>query len=141
MNTALRTMRLLMCLGCLASTPASADLKGVTPDEARTLMDQGVPLVDIRTPQEWQTTGIIAGSHPLTFFDASGQYDLAAWRAALKTVAGDPGRPVILVCRSGHRSATAGRMLSDELGYRRVYHLEKGIRGWTAEGNPLTKAP
>ena len=135
------TVRLVFCLFCLAGTLGATELKGITPDEAQALMDRGVPLIDIRTPKEWQTTGIIAGSHLITFFDSNGQYDAQAWLTALKAIAPRPDRPVILVCRSGNRSSTVGRMLSDELGYRQVYHLEKGTRGWTAEGNPLAKAP
>jgi rhodanese-related sulfurtransferase len=75
------------------------------------------------------------------FFDASGQYDAAAWLKSLKNVAPNVDQPVILVCRSGNRSSTVGKMLSDEMGYQHVYHIEKGIRGWAAEGNALAKPP
>ena len=143
MKTALvkTAARLVLCVAGAANGPVSAELKGLTADEAQTLMSQGVPLVDIRTPQEWQATGIVPGSHKLMFFDASGQYDAAAWLKSLKTVAPKLDQPIILVCRSGNRSSTVGRMLSDEMGYQHVYHIEKGIRGWAAEGNALTKPP
>jgi rhodanese-related sulfurtransferase len=143
MKTALvkTTAHLVLPFLAAVNSPVSAELKGITADEAQTLMSQGAPLVDIRTPQEWQATGIIPGSQKLMFFDASGHYDAAAWLKSLKTLAPNIDQPVILVCRSGNRSSTVGKMLSDEMGYQHVYHIEKGIRGWAAEGNALAKPP
>lgn len=133
---------LVMILAALLLTePGMAELRGVTPDEAEDLLQQGVPLIDIRTPKEWQATGVIAGSRKQTFFDESGQYDTRRWLQDLKDVAAGTERPLVLVCRSGNRSGIVGRILSDELGFKRVYHLEKGIREWHAEGKPLVPAP
>ena len=60
----------------------------------------GALIVDIRTPQEWKDTGVIAGAKLVTFGDADG---------FLKAVGKDltDGRPLILVCRSGNRSSSA----------------------------------
>jgi rhodanese-related sulfurtransferase len=44
---------------------------------------------------------------------------------------------VVLLCRSGHRSQTVGKMLADEAGFAKVYHLEKGIQAWSAENRLL----
>ncbi|QJD28537.1 rhodanese-like domain-containing protein [Methylococcus geothermalis] len=112
-------------------------LLGITPDELETLKAQGVPVVDVRTPEEWRKTGVIEGSKPLTFFDSKGAYDAAAWMQEFKTIASDPAKPVVLVCRSGNRTAMVGKMLTQELGYERVYHLEKGLQVWMAEGHKL----
>ena len=122
----------------LPSAPIfSGELLGITPDELETLKAQGVPVVDVRTPEEWRKTGVIEGSKLLMFFDSKGGYDAAAWIRRFKTIAPDAARPVVLVCRLGNRSATVGKMLRQELGYERVYHLEKGIQGWMAEGHKL----
>ena len=115
----------------------AGELVGVTPDEMDALVKKGATVVDIRTPQEWKATGLIPGSHGLTYFDASGHYDKEDWLGRLKPLLGSAGQPVILVCRSGNRSATVGKMLVNEAGFDRVYHLEKGIRGWTAESRSL----
>ncbi|MEW6038229.1 MAG: rhodanese-like domain-containing protein [Pseudomonadota bacterium] len=122
----------------LPGAPAlSGELLGITPDELETLKAQGVPVVDVRTPEEWHKTGVIEGSKPLMFFDSKGGYDAAAWIRRFKTIAPDAARPVVLVCRSGNRTATVGKMLTQELGYERVYHLNKGLQAWTAEGHKL----
>lgn len=45
-------------------------------------------------------------------------------------------RPVVLVCRSGNRSALAALTLQ-QLGYEQVYSLKTGIRGWNDYELPL----
>lgn len=45
-------------------------------------------------------------------------------------------QPVILVCRSGNRSAIAAQTLQI-MGYQQVYSLKTGIRGWNDDEMPL----
>jgi len=39
-------------------------------EQLKTLLEQGVPMYDIRRPEEWRQTGVVAGSRLLTFVDA-----------------------------------------------------------------------
>jgi rhodanese-related sulfurtransferase len=112
-------------------------LVGLSPDELQAMQAQGALVVDVRTPGEWKTTGLIPGSKGLTYFDSTGGYNKQAWLKQLKPLQTSPEQAVVLVCRSGHRSATVGKMLLDEAGYSKVYHLEKGINAWSAESKPL----
>jgi rhodanese-related sulfurtransferase len=130
---------LLALIPLLSSLAQAGNLVGVTPDELQTMQTQGALVVDVRTPQEWASTGMIPGSKGLTYFDAAGGYDKEGWLKQLRGWTANPGQPVVLVCRSGHRSATVGKMLLSEGGYDKVYHLEKGIRGWSAESKPLAR--
>lgn len=61
-------------------------------------------IVDIRRPDEWKETGVIEGARLVTFKDAEG---------FLKAIGKDltPGRPLVLVCRSGNRSSAAAAAL------------------------------
>jgi rhodanese-related sulfurtransferase len=45
-------------------------------------------------------------------------------------------RPVVVVCRSGHRSALAALVMG-QIGYEDVYSLKLGIRGWNDSDLPL----
>ena len=51
----------------------------------------------------------------------------------------DPSRRVIVHCASGGRSALAADTLQ-QMGYRRVAHLDGGIKAWKEQGQP-TEAP
>ncbi len=115
----------------------AGNLVGLSPDELQTMQENGALVVDVRTPQEWRNTGFIPGSKGLTYFDSNGGYDKDTWLKQLRAWLKSPQQPVILVCRSGNRSAMVGRMLVDEAGFAKAYHLEKGIRAWSSESRPL----
>ncbi|RLA22592.1 MAG: hypothetical protein DRQ62_07725, partial [Gammaproteobacteria bacterium] len=54
----------------------SADqLVNLTTSDVDSKLTQHALVIDIRTPQEWKSTGIIPGSHPVKFFDQNGKYD------------------------------------------------------------------
>ena len=102
-------------------------------------MRRGVPVVDIRTPEEWSETGVIEGSRLLTFFDAQGRYDVRAWLSELATIASSRDDPVALICDSGGRSALVGHFLDAQLGYRHVFDVPGGIARWLAEDRPTVE--
>ncbi|MDX2494354.1 MAG: hypothetical protein QNK27_05285 [Desulfuromusa sp.] len=47
------------------------------------LLQQGAAIIDVRRPEEWQLTGIVAGSELLTFFDGQGQSQPEKWMEQL----------------------------------------------------------
>ena len=72
--TAMAMPRLILLVAALltGAGPLHADVTLVDNAALERLMRRGVPVIDIRTPEEWRQTGIIEGSHMLTFFDAQG---------------------------------------------------------------------
>ena len=102
------------------------------------LKANGIPVIDIRTQQEWQETGIIEGSHPITFFRPDGSYNIQDFLAKLKALGIGKKSPFILVCRSASRTRILGNYLSERAGYENVYHLTGGLLNWKAHGKPLT---
>lgn len=108
-------------------------------DNARlkSLLEQGVAIVDIRRPEEWRMTGIVAESHLLTFFDEDGGNDPAAWLALLKPLVLS-GEPLILICRTGYRTNLICELLVETTEYQELYNVADGILGWIAEGFPVT---
>lgn len=101
--------------------------------------EQDALIIDIRTEQEWATTGVIPESQKLEFFNAEGQYDIQQWLAKLNKLRTSPDQPIVLVCRSGNRSEKVGQFLTHKLGMKNVYHLKNGIMPWIKAGNTVTK--
>jgi len=101
------------------------------------MQKEGVPVIDIRTPGEWRETGIIPGSHTITFFHADGRYSVPEFLAALKKLGITAKSPFILVCRSASRTRTLGSFLANKAGFEKVYELRGGILNWRAHGKPL----
>ena len=120
--------------------PLHADVIPVDSAGLQQLRSEGVPVIDVRRPEEWRKTGVIEGSHLLTFFDAKGRYDLDRWLPALAAIA-ESDQPVALICRSGKRSGRVARMLDERFGYRHVYSARDGILGWMEEGRTTADRP
>ena len=113
--------------------PLHADVIHVDSAGLQRLRTEGVTVIDVRRAEEWSKTGVIEGSHLLTFFDAKGRYDLDRWLPALAAIA-ESDQPVALICHSGKRSGRVARLLDEQLGYRHVYTVQDGISGWIEEG-------
>ena len=56
-------------LHLLFNTPADARVADLDPAGLAARLAAGVPVLDIRRDEEWESTGVIPGSHLLTFFD------------------------------------------------------------------------
>jgi rhodanese-related sulfurtransferase len=82
-------------------------------------------LLDVREPYEWEAGHIGGAVHiPLS--------DVMAGPAQSGL---DPGKPVIVVCRSGNRSELAALMLQAR-GYQ-AENMEGGMEAWAAAGLPF----
>jgi len=130
--------KLLFILLLIPVLPAQAELVNIDNQKLKALIEQGVPVIDIRRPEEWRQTGVVEGSLLNTFFDKQGRYDVRAWLEKLAPVAGKED-PLILICRTGNRTGVVGRFLDRKLGYAKVYNVEKGITDWIRKGNPVVK--
>jgi rhodanese-related sulfurtransferase len=128
----------LLLLVCIFLLPgmAGAEIVNIDNTQLKELIAQKVPLVDIRTAPEWTETGVVEGSHMLTFFDVNGNYDARAFLAQLAPIA-DKGEPVILICRTGRRTGIISKFMNDQVGYQIVYNVTKGIRHWIDTENPV----
>lgn len=125
---------LLMFALAACSTPpyTNVDNAGL-----KSLLAQGVPVYDVRRPEEWRQTGVVDGSRLLTFVDARGRL----LPDFLPRFAADVGKndPVILICRTGSRTDVLARYLVENLGYTQVYNVRHGITRWISETNHVVK--
>ena len=119
----------------VCSAPLRAEVAHVDNTALDRLLDAGVPIIDIRRSEEWDATGVIEGSHLLTFFDAQGNYDARAWLTKLSAIA-VPDERVAIICHSGGRSSVVSRFLDEQVDFQRVFNVRKGIAEWIAEGRP-----
>lgn len=131
-----RTLGLLALSGLLVSLGACSEPPYTNIDnvQLKTLLAQGTPLYDVRRPEEWRQTGVVAGSRKLTFVDASGRMNpqfLPSFGAEV-----DKTAPVILICRTGSRTKALAHELAGQ-GYTRIYNVQNGITRWVGENNPV----
>ncbi len=93
------------------------------PAEAQEAMGRGAVLLDVREPQEWRSGHAPKARHiPLG--------ELGRRAAELPR-----NREILVVCRSGNRSARAARMLAAQRGD--VANVKGGMGAWARQGLPL----
>ena len=95
-------------------------------EQASELMRRGAILLDVREAPEWR-----AGHAP-----GARHIPLSHLPARMKDL--PPRRTVVTVCRSGHRSALAAKMLAR--GEREVVNLSGGMHAWVRAGLPVVTA-
>lgn len=107
--------------------------------ELNDFLRQGGALVDIRREEEWHSTGIVQGSHLLTFFAADGSSQPAEWLTQLDRLV-PAEQPLALICRTGYRTGLICDFLVEVSKREKIYNLTRGIFGWLAEELPVVKA-
>lgn len=125
-------MKWLLTLSLIA-TSLLADYTAQPIDEK--LIDSKIKIIDIRTPGEWKTTGLVKGSIPIMFFDERGNYNMDAFLAELNKKVKKNER-FALICNSGNRSHTLGTYLGKQLGYS-IVDLQGGIQYAISKKMPL----
>jgi rhodanese-related sulfurtransferase len=130
----LSALALLLTVLSACSEPPYGNVNNA---ELQMMLEQNIPIYDIRRPEEWRQTGVIEGSKLLTFVDASGR--LQPDFIDRFTAATGKDDPVILICRTGNRTSTLARLLVEQMGYTQVYNVRDGITRWIRDDRPVTR--
>lgn len=91
------------------------------------IQQEGVQLVDVRTPKEFKA-GHIKDAVLINFYDDN--FNQISEQKL------DKNLPVYLYCRSGGRSAKAAKMYKDA-GFKKVYNLLGGFNAWSASAQKI----
>lgn len=83
------------------------------------ISENTVTLIDVRTPEEYQSGHIKSAQNA--------NIQSSDFKAQMKRF--DREKPVYIYCRSGARSAKAGKIL-EEMGFKEVYDLKGGVLAW-----------
>ena len=123
---------LAIILAMLMSSTLGSRLRGYTQiepsDAVRIINHDEAVIVDVREDKE-VADGTILDSLHIPLGKLGDRLDeLAKFRE----------KPIIVSCRSGHRSATACARLRKE-GFTTVYNLKGGVLAWQNAGLPLQK--
>jgi len=126
-------MRILFIAILLLATTLMADYSAQPIDKK--LIDSKIKIIDIRTPSEWKTTGLVKGSYPIMFFDEQGNYNVESFLGKLNKVV-KKGEKFALICNSGNRTQIVGNFLGKQQGYN-VIDLQGGIQYAIGKKMPL----
>ena len=110
----------------------SADIVDVNNVQIKELLKNNIPIVDIRRSSEWDQTGVVPKSILLTFFDKEGNYNYDEWYEKLRLEI-DENKPIILICRTGRRTAIIAKMMEIKKFDNIIYNAKSGITSWIDE--------
>ncbi|MFO7603822.1 MAG: rhodanese-like domain-containing protein [Gammaproteobacteria bacterium] len=100
-----------------------------SPSEATMMINrEDAVVLDVRETNEYQSGHIVNSVH----------IPLAYLKERLGELDKHKGKPVIVACRSGHRSGQACSVLKKN-GYENVYNLRGGVMAWEGANLPLQK--
>ena len=112
---------------CTSSNAQSPQVKRISNEELQTLLAKSnIQLVDVRTPQEY-AQGHLANSQLIDFTRPDFKEKISQL---------DKDQPIVVYCAVGGRSASATNVLKSA-GFKEIYDLQRGIRGWLAAGLPV----
>ena len=123
-------IKFIVCL--LITKFAFADIVDVNNEQIKELLKNNIPIVDIRRSSEWNQTGVVPQSILLTFFDKEGNYNYDEWYEKLRLEI-DEGKPIILICRTGRRTAIISKMMEIKEYDNVIYNAKSGITSWIDE--------
>ena len=108
-------------------------LKTISPEEASDLITKhknntDFIILDMRTPREFKS-GHIEKAILLDYYSKT-------YTDKLKRL--DKTKTYLMYCRSGNRSGKTLNLIRD-MGFSRVYNMDKGIKGWRSKGFPISK--
>src|SRR6056300_285289 len=127
----------IFLLTCFAKSNVFAETIDINNDEIKKLIKNNVPIVDIRTSDEWNQTGVISNSILLTFFKKNGTYNFETWHKELGYVI-DTNKPYVLICRSGRRTKIVSEMIDKKID-KLVYNASFGINSWLQSNLKVVK--
>jgi len=104
----------------------SADYENTGPQEAKDLVDSDeYTVVDVRSKKEHMSRAIPGTDHLLPLKQLPQRMD---------EIEGDN---VLIYCKSGNRSASASRHLTQNGDFDEVHNLKGGIIAWSRNGLPI----
>ena len=145
MVKAIHKISLYLMISILLSTILSAApfYKDIDSKEAYALAKKGAMLIDVRTKREFKRLHAKGAVNIPIFDEKDGRREFNEnFVAQIEyTVNDDYSKPIILICRSGARSAYAAEILGKN-GFSTLYNVKKGFlmrEGWLFYKLPVEK--
>lgn len=104
--------------------PMLAGVKSLSAGEYMKMRDEPHTLVDVRSGGEWES-----GHAPKAVHIPLGDIDRRKGEIRQE-------HPVVVICASGQRSATAATLLAKS-GFKPVYNFSGGMGAWSGAGLPV----
>ena len=127
-------MKILLVIFVLFTKCVNAEVINIDNKEFSNLIEKEVKIIDVRTQNEWKSTGIIEGSFLISLLNKNKKFIFEDWYEMFKNKFGN-NKSIVFICASGVRSNYISHLVKKKEPDLKVYNLKKGINYWIRSGN------
>ena len=131
-------MKILLVLFVLFTKFVNAEVINIDNSELSSLIKKEIYIIDVRTQNEWKSTGIIKGSFLVSLLNKNKKFIFEDWYTMFENNFGK-NESIIFICASGVRSNYISNLVQRKKPDLKIYNLEKGINHWIRSGNKIYK--
>ena len=131
-------MRILLFLFIISIKFVNAEVIDIDNSELKNLIEKDINIIDVRTQNEWKSTGIIEGSILISLLDKKNKFIFDNWYEDFNKKI-SKNESVILVCAFGVRSKYISNLIKQKKPDLKIYNLKKGINDWIRSGNKISR--
>ena len=129
-------MKILLVIFVLFAKFVNAEVIHIDNKELSNLIETEVKIIDVRTQNEWKSTGIIKGSFLISLLNKNKKFIFEDWYAMFENKFGK-NESIVFICASGVRSNYISHLVQRRKPDLKIYNLEKGINHWIRSGNKI----
>ena len=131
-------MKILLVIFILFSKFVTAEVIDIDNRELINLIEKEIKIVDVRTQNEWKSTGIIKGSFLISLLNKNKKFIFKDWYQMFNNKFGK-NKSIIFICASGVRSNYISHLVKKKKPDLIVYNLKKGINHWIRSGYKIQR--
>ena len=129
-------MKILLVIFVLFTKCVNAEVINIDNRELSNLIEKEVKIIDVRTQNEWKSTGIIKGSFLISLLNKNKKFIFDDWFEIFNNKFGN-NKSIVFICASGVRSNYISHLVKKKEPDLKVYNLKKGINYWIRSGNKI----
>ena len=131
-------MRILLFLFIISIKFVNAEVIDIDNSELKNLIANDINIIDVRTQNEWKSTGIIEGSILISLLDKKNKFIFENWYKDFNKKI-TKNESIIFVCAVGVRSKFISNLVNKKKPDLKIYNLKKGINNWIRSGNKISR--
>ena len=131
-------MKIVIIIFILFTKCVNAEVININNRELNNLIEKKIKIIDVRTQNEWKSTGIIKDSFLVSLLNKNKKFIFKDWYEMFNNKFGS-NKSVIFICASGVRSNYISNLVKQKKPDLIIYNLRKGINYWIRSGNKIQR--
>ena len=131
-------MKIVIVIFILFTKFVNAEVIDINNRELSNLIEKEIKIIDVRTLNEWRSTGIIKGSFLISLLNKDKKFIFKDWYELFNKKFGS-NQSIIFICASGVRSNYISHLVKKKKPDLVIYNLKKGINNWIRSGNKIER--